>query len=97
MNYIVTARPMYLPISADRAVTRPITAVADAASDFRDASQQQPSGYVYRGELLETANERAYRPQYNLQISPENRRAITTYQQVAAEPAIVGRILDGFI
>lgn len=97
MNYIVTARPMYLPISTDSAVTRPVTAVADSTASFRDASQRQPSGYVYRGELLETVSDRAYRPQYNLQISPENRRAITTYQQVASEQAVVGRILDGFI
>ena len=88
---------MNLPISADRPITQPVTAVSASTSDSRDASQQRPSGYVYRGELLETVSDRSYRPQYNLQISPENRRAINSYQRVATEETVVGRILDGFI
>ncbi len=96
MNYIITAKPMHFPISLDRPVTRPVTPVADSAAGSRDA-RQQSSGYVYRGELLETVTDKTYRPAYNLQISPENRRAINSYQKIANEAPVVGRILDGFI
>ena len=95
MNYSVTAKPMNLPISLDRQAPRPVTAVAEAASAFRDA-RQQPSP-VYRGELLEEALDRSYRPQANLQVSPENRRAIDTYQMIAGESSLIGKILDGYI
>lgn len=97
MNYIITARPMHLPISLDPPVTRPVAPVADNAADYRNSRQQQSPGNVFRGELLETVTDRSYRPGYNLQISPENRRAINTYQKVVDEAPIVGRILDGFI
>ncbi len=97
MNYIVTAKPMQFPISLDRPVTRPVNPIADNAAGFRDARHQQPSNYVYRGELLETASDKSYRPEYNLQISPENRRAISSYQKIASEAPVVGRILDGYI
>ena len=88
---------MSLPISLDRPAMLPVTPVADSAEGFRENRQQQPSGYVYRGELLETANDRAYRPQANLQISPENRRAISAYHKIADEPPVLGKILDGYI
>ncbi len=98
MNYIITAKPMQLPIYPDRPETRPVSPVADSASEFSDASKQSPSTYVYRGELLEAvANDRRYRPQLNLQIDPDNRRAIDTYQRVASDPPLMGRLLDGFI
>ena len=87
---------MYLPTSLEPATTRPVTAVAESAG-LRDQRQQQPSAFVYRGEWLESAARPEYRPQYNLQISPENRRAIATYQKVSGEPPLVGKILDGFI
>ena len=88
---------MHLPIILDQAVTRPVTSIADSATAFRDARQGQASTYVYRGELLESAIDRAYRPQFNLQISPENRRAIDSYQKIADEQPVVGRILDGYV
>ncbi len=88
---------MQLPTSVERGVTRPVTAIADNPAGLRDPRQQQPSSFVYRGELLETMGEREYRPQYNLQVSPENRRAINSYQKVANEPPVLGRILAGFI
>ena len=97
MNYIVTAKPMHLPISLDQAATRPITPIADLAGANREARQPPSSTFVYRGELLEAAAERAYRPAYNLQISPENRRAISSYQKIAEEPPVLGKILDGFV
>ncbi len=98
MNYIVTAKPIQLPINPDRPVTQPVTSVAENASEFRDASKQPPPTYVYRGELLESvANDRRYRPHLNLQIDPDKRRAIDTYQRVASEPPLMGRLLDGFI
>jgi hypothetical protein len=75
-----------------------VAVVADSAGEFRDASKQPPYAYVYRGELLETvANDKRYRPQLNLQVDPQNRRAIESYQRVASEPPLVGQILDGFI
>ncbi len=98
MNYIVTAKPMQLPTYPARPVTLPVTSVADNASEFRDASKQQPAKYVYRGELLEAvANDKRYRPQLNLQVAPENHRAIEMYQRVASDPPLVGKLLDGFI
>jgi len=96
VNYIITAKPMHFPISLDRPVTRPVTPVADSTAGSRDA-RQPSAGSVYRGELLETVTDRTYRPAYNLQISPENRRAINSYQKIANEAPVVGRILDGFI
>jgi len=98
VNYIITAKPTQLPIYPDRPETRPVAPVSDSASEFGDASKQSPSTYVYRGELLEAvANDRRYRPQLNLQIDPDNRRAINTYQSVASDPPLMGRLLDGFI
>jgi len=97
VNYIITAKPMHFPISLDRSVTRPVAPVADSAEGFRDARQQQSSDFVYRGELLETVTDKSYRPAHNLQISPENRRAIYSYQKIANEAPVVGRILDGYI
>lgn len=98
MNYIITAKPMQLPIYPDRPAARPVSSVTDNASDFRDASKQPSPGYVYRGELLEgVGNDRRYRPQLNLQVDPQNRRAINAYQQVASDPPLLGRVLDGFI
>ena len=97
MNYIITAKPMQFPISLDRSVTRPVNPVADNGAGLRDARQQPPLGYVYRGEVLETSSDRTYKPEFNLQISPENRRAINSYQQTANEAPVVGRILDGYI
>jgi hypothetical protein len=98
VNLVITAKPAQLPIYQDRPVTRPVVSVAGSAGEFRDASKQAPSTYVYRGELLEAvANNQHYRPQLNQQIDPENRRAIDSYRSVAATPTLVGQILDGFI
>lgn len=98
MNYIITAKPAQLPNYPDRPETRPVASVSDSASEFRDASKQPPSTYVYRGEVLEAVgNDRRYRPQLNLQIDPDNRRAIDTYQRVASDPPLMGRLVDGFI
>jgi len=75
-----------------------VVSVAGSAGEFRDASKQAPSTFVYRGELLEAvANNQHYRPQFNQQIDPEYRRAIDSYRNVAATPTLVGQILDGFI
>jgi len=98
VNYIVTSNPAQLPVYQDRPVTRPVAVVADSANEFRDASKQAPSTYVYRGELLEAvAYHPLYRPRFNQQIDPENRHAIDSYQSVASSPTRVGQILDGFI
>ncbi len=97
MNYIITAKPMQFPISLDRPLTHPVNPIADNGASLRDSRQQQASSYVYRGEVLETVSDRSYRPEYNLQISPENRRAISSYQKIASGAPVVGRILDGYI
>lgn len=97
MNYIIPAKSMHFPTSLERTATLPVNPVEDSGDGFRDARQQQRPGYVYRGELLDTVSDRSYRPGHNLQISPENRRAIDTYQQIADESPMVGRILDGYI
>jgi hypothetical protein len=98
VNYIIPSKPAQLPLYQDKPATRPVAVVADSATDFRDASKQPPHAYVYRGELLEgVANDKRYRPGFNQQIDPQNRRAIESYQRVAAEPPLMGQILDGFI
>jgi len=98
VNYIIPSKPAQIPLYQDRPPTRPVAVVADSAADFRDASKQPPYAYVYRGELLESvASDKRYRPQFNQQIDPQNRRAIESYQRVASEPPLVGQILDGFI
>jgi len=75
-----------------------VSVVANSAGEFRDASKQASSSYVYRGELLEAvANDKRYRPQFNQLINPENQHAIDSYRRVADEPPLVGQILDGFI
>jgi hypothetical protein len=88
---------MHFPTSLERTATLPVNPVEDSGDGFRDARQQQRPSYVYCGELLDTVSDRSYRPGHNLQISPENRRAIDTYQQIADESPMVGRILDGYI
>ena len=89
MNYIITAKPMHFPISLDRPLTRPVAPIAETPAGNRDARRQQPSNHVYRGELLERLGDKSYRPQLNLQISPENRRAINSYQKIAGEGPVV--------
>ena len=97
MNTIVPS-PLNLPIVPDQPITRPVASVAGTSSEFREASKQQPSTYVYRGELLEAvSNERRYRPIYNLPIHPQQQRAINAYQQIARQQQNLGQILDGFI
>jgi len=98
VNYIIPSKPAQVPIYQDRPSTRSVAVVEDNAGEFRDASKQAPYAYIYRGELLDSvAGDKRYRPQVNLQIDPQNRRAIESYQRVAAEPPLVGQILDGFI
>jgi hypothetical protein len=98
VNYIVTAKPTQLPIYPERPQTRPVASVSGSASEFSDASKQPPSTYVYRGEVLESlSHDRRYRPQPNLQVNPENRNAIESYQRVAVDPMPKGLILDGFV
>ena len=88
---------MQLPTTLERGITRPVTPIAENPAGFRDPRQQPERAFVYRGELLESAGDKQYRPQYNLEVSPENRRAINSYQKVADEAPQLGRILDGFI
>ncbi len=98
MNFVIPANPVQISIYSDRSATRPITPVAEQSGQFRDATRQQPSTYVYRGEVLEAVvGERSYRPASNLQIHPQYQRAIDTYHAVSSAPAVRGRILDGFI
>jgi hypothetical protein len=96
--YTIPAKPAQLQLYQEQPATRSVAVVADSAGEFRDASKQPPHAYVYRGELLEAvANDKRYRPQLNQQIDPQNRRAIESYRSIAAEPPLMGQILDGFI
>ena len=98
MNHILTISPVSLPLTPERPVNTPVTAVGDGGSEFRDASKKHPSTYVYRGEVVEAvANDRRYHPQLNLQTTPKTERAIETYQKVLREPPLVGQLLDGYI
>ncbi len=97
MNFITTPKTVPLLVTADRAPAQPVAQVAKSAADLRDSGYQPPPVYIHRGEVQETSGDKTYNPRYNLQISPENRRAIDTYQKAASEPPRPGRILDGFI
>ncbi len=97
MNFITAPRPVYLPVIADRSLAQPVAQVAKSAADLRDSGHRPPPAYIHRGEVQETSGDKTYNPRYNLQISPENRRAIDTYQKTASESPRPGRILDGFI
>ncbi len=92
---MITANPINLPVVPERTTTRRVDAVADGR--LGDAAQQRQP-FVYRGELLDgSPPQRRYRPQPNLQIDPLNQRAINAYLNVAAEPPLVGQLVDGFI
>ena len=98
MNNIINTSPAQLPVYQDRSVTRPVEPVASGDNGSADARQKSPSTYVHRGELLEMlADYRRYNPRLNLEIDPQNRNAIDTYQQVASVPTRLGQILDGYI
>ena len=59
---------------------------------------KQASTYVYRGEILDNiAEDRRYRPHYNQQIDPQNRRAIDSYQRVSTQTTAPGKILDFYL
>ena len=88
---------MHLPVILDSTTTRPIDPIDRGAAASGEGRRQAPAAFVFRGELLDEAAERSYRPRPNLQISEVNRRAIETYRGVDAEPAPLGRILDGYI
>ena len=95
---MLPVHPTPLAVSPNRPVISPVTSVADGASEFRDASKQNPSTHVHRGEVVEAiANDKRYRPQPNLQIAPQNQRAIATYQKVLSDSPSMGLIVDGFI
>ncbi|MDJ0779255.1 MAG: hypothetical protein QNJ85_15415 [Gammaproteobacteria bacterium] len=92
---MITANPVNLPLVPERPTTRRVDVVAEGR--LRDAGQQRQQ-YVYRGELLDGAPpQRRYRPQTNLQVDPQNQRAINAYLDVAREPPLVGQLLDGMI
>ncbi len=83
MNTIVSS-PLNLPIYPDQPATRPVAPVSASSREFGDASKQQSSTYIHRGELLEAvANERRYRPRYNLPINLQQQRAVVAYNKVA--------------
>lgn len=65
-----------------------------------------PPRFVFRGEVLEDINnqERRFRPQPNQDIDPQNREAISSYQQIGEQASSLneaapesGRIVDVFI
>ena len=95
---MITAPPANLPVVTAQSPPQRVNPVAGGEERFRDAAQQRPSAYIYRGELLDSLPpERRYQPQPNLQIDPQNRRAISTYRSVANDSPRVGQLLDGLI
>ncbi len=92
---MITATPVNLPVVPERPTTRRVDAVADGR--LGDATRQHQS-FVYRGELLDgVPPQRRYRPQPNLQIDPQNQRAINAYLSVLNEPPLIGKLVDGKI
>ena len=95
---MITTPPFNLPAVTARTPPQRVNPVFDGEGRFRDAAQQRPASYVYRGELLDgLPPERRYRPQPNLQIHPQNLRAIKAYRSVADDPIPAGQLLDGMI
>ena len=76
---------------------------ADAKHDFIDSqrTRQDSSEYVFRGEILESVeNNRPYKPEYNQQIDPQNRQAISNYQVTSisrTETESLGQLIDRFV
>jgi len=64
-------------------------------------TRQESTGYVLRGEVLESKeNEKRYQPQFNQQIDPRNRGAIYNYQATSVsriESEALGQLIDRFI
>ena len=76
---------------------------ADAKNDFIDSqrTRQDSSEYVFRGEILESVqNNKPYKPEYNQQIDPQNRQAISNYQVTSVsrtETESLGQLIDRFV
>ena len=76
---------------------------ADAKTDLIDSqrTRQDSSEYVFRGEILESVeNNKPYKPEYNQQIDPQNRQAISNYQVTSvsrAETESLGQLIDRFV
>ena len=74
-----------------------------AESDFGDSrrTRQESTEYVFRGEILESVeNDKRYKPQFNQQIDPQNREAISNYQTTSVartESESLGQLIDRFI
>ncbi len=80
----------------------------DSGSQLQNTGNDErtPSRSVFRGEVLQQPDnqDRRYRPQFNQDIDPQNREAISSYQQIG-ESALAaagfdsssGRIVDFFI
>ena len=92
---MITATPVNLPAIPERPATRRVDALVEGR--LGDATQERQP-FVYRGELLDgTPQQRRYRPQPNLQIDPQNQRAIHAYLSVANDPPLIGQLVDGRI
>ena len=92
---MITATPVNLPVIPERSSARRVDAVVEGR--LSDATRQQQP-FVYRGELLDgIPPQRRYRPQPNLQVAPQNQRAINAYLSVASEPPLIGQLVDGKI
>ncbi len=92
---MITATPVQLPVVTERPTTRRVDAVVEGR--LGDATRRQQP-FVYRGELLDgVPPQRRYRPQPNLQIDPQNQRAINAYLSVLNDPPLVGQLVDGKI
>ncbi|MFT4607695.1 MAG: hypothetical protein ACI9YO_001892 [Gammaproteobacteria bacterium] len=76
---------------------------ADVKEDFVDSqrTRQESTEYVFRGEILESIeNDKRYNPQFNQQIDPQNREAISNYQTTSVartESESLGQVIDRFI
>jgi hypothetical protein len=75
----------------------------DAEKNFFDSrrTRKDSTGHVFRGEVLESvANDTRYKPQFNQQIDPQNRDAISNYQTTSVsrtEAEALGQLIDRFI
>lgn len=76
---------------------------AGVENDFVDSrrTRQESTETVFRGEILESVeNDKRYKPQFNQQIDPQNREAISNYQTTSVartESESLGLLIDRFI
>ncbi len=68
-----------------------------------DEHDRNQANTCFGGEVLESVeNDKRYKPQFNQQVDPQNREAISNYQTISvarteSESESLGQVIDRFI